>query len=227
MGRPVSMQIDSRFGRLVVLRRAPDRALGQTRWECQCDCGNYTTVYAGSLRRGDTVSCGCYHREASSRRNSTHRMTGSPTHVSWNRMLQRCRNPKSPDYPQYGGRGIGVCDRWSSFEAFLADMGQRPSLSYSLDRIDNDGGYEPGNCKWATRAEQQNNRRTTKRITYNGETLALGDWARRTNIPAKTLHMRHERLGWTPGQTLGFESRLRKSRRPSAKKVDTIAGVAD
>jgi hypothetical protein len=152
-----------RLGRLLVLERTaphPDRTV---HWVCLCECGNTTTVGGGQLRRGHTRSCGCLARELSRVREVTHghsrERNPTPEYLSWKAMNARCNNPNSPDFPNYGGRGITVCARWDSFENFLADMGQRPE-GKTLDRYPNmNGNYEPGNCWWSTPKEQANNRR--------------------------------------------------------------------
>ncbi len=126
------------------------------------------------------------------RYNRTHGMTGTSTHVIWLGMIQRCRDPNAQDWDRYGGRGIKVCERWQSFENFLADMGVRPD-GMSVERDDNDGDYTPDNCRWATRSEQQRNRRSNVLLTYNGETLCVAEWAIRTGINRMTLHTRINR----------------------------------
>jgi hypothetical protein len=110
----------------------------------------------------------------------------TPTYVSWASIAPRCGNPNHPAYPRYGGRGITVCERWASFENFLADMGERPA-GLSLDRIDNNGNYEPGNCRWATPKEQSSNREGTRLIAWQGETLCVKEWSRRTGVSNATI----------------------------------------
>jgi hypothetical protein len=152
-----------RFGRLKVIERAPNTSDWKARWCCRCDCGAELIVLSSNLRRGNTRSCGCLRRDRCADVGSVgyivHGRTGTSEHRAWVNMLQRCENPNHKSYKNYGGRGIAVCERWHDFQAFVADVGPRPSPSLSLDRIDNDGGYEPGNVRWATRSEQNSNRR--------------------------------------------------------------------
>jgi hypothetical protein len=127
----------------------------------------------------------------------THGLSGSPTHKAWKNMVQRCTNQRLPEFKHYGARGIRICDRWRSFKNFLADMGVMPAAGLTLDRIDNDGNYEPGNCRWATRQQQAENTRATSVVIVRGEPASLNEWARRSGLK-KSLIRDRIRRGWSP-----------------------------
>lgn len=197
-----------RFGRLVAVERVGKSAQRQSLWRCLCDCGNETVVPTDKLANGNTKSCGCHradfaralpHDQRLNHGHSTRRFGKSPEYFVWQGMKDRCYRPKSISFPRYGGRGISVCDRWrNSFESFLADMGARPSADHSLDRIDNNGNYEPDNCRWALAAEQSANSKAIRLVTVRGETLSIADARRKfaPDLPRGTLSARISN-GWT------------------------------
>ena len=177
-----------RFSRLVVLYEAGNVG-GKLLWRCACDCGNEITARGESLLSNNTKSCGCLQRDKASSRSTTHGKARTLTHRIWCGILTRCTNTKHHSYSRYGARGISVCDRWRSFEAFLEDMGECPA-GLTIERIDNNGNYCPGNCKWATPWAQVRNTSRTHLISFNGETLCLTDWAKRLGIVNASLRRR-------------------------------------
>lgn len=188
------------FERLVVLGDATNDANGKRRLVVECDCGTQFIATLGNLRNGHTRSCGCLMRETSARVNLSHggrRATQrSPVYDAWAGLIQRCTNPKSPNWPNYGGRGITVCDRWrDSFAAFEQDMGQRPSAAHSIDRKDNNGSYEPDNCRWATKLEQGRNRRDVRFLTLDDEPMSLRGLAGILAMPESSLRLCLTRSG--------------------------------
>ena len=147
-----------RFERLTVIERRQHGKVA--RWLCLCDCGAAKEFAHGNLRNGTSRSCGCLRADALRASKTTHGQRGEPEYAVWGTMKRRCHSPACADFKYYGARGISVCDRWrASFEAFIADMGKRPSDKHSIERVNNDGNYEPSNCVWATVAEQAKNRR--------------------------------------------------------------------
>jgi hypothetical protein len=166
-------------------------------WRCICVCGNESDVRNDLLLGGLSKSCGCGKRRMPPNGSRYHGKFGTPENVVWRGMLGRCTIPSHSSYSKYGGRGIKVCDRWLfSFEAFLEDMGPKPSRHHSLDRYpDQSGDYAPENCRWATKEQQANNTRSNRRITFNGETKTVSQWARELGVKTRTLHARIFRHG--------------------------------
>ena len=188
-----------RFGRLTAVQHI-GKGPGKSRnhfWLCQCDCGASVSVNGSCLRLGQTKSCGCLQSDlakAVGDRSKTHGMTGTSTYNVWVSMVQRCHNPNAKDYQRYGGRGIFVCDEWQKFDNFLSDVGERPE-GKSLDRVDNEKGYSPENCRWADAQTQQRNKRNSRLVTHNGKTMTLADWAEANGINPITISARIQN-GW-------------------------------
>lgn len=212
--RRLEIETGRRFGRLQVVRET-DRFIhpsGQTHrmFIVRCDCGRKLKVMLGSLRSGNTLSCGCFKREATSllKPATRHGWSGTPTHKSWGAMLER---GGGKDARNYRSRGITVCERWLVFENFLADMGERP-IGTTLDRIDNDGNYEPGNCRWADHMTQSLNKRTTKFVVLDGEQLCLLHAANRLGFHYSTIRDWSERRGWPLQQAVDHYAAKRATR---------------
>lgn len=203
-----------KFERLYVME-VSDSVRGVTKWKCVCECGSIVVVATDSLKRGGTKSCGCLKidraRERMKATMTTHGATGTRIYRIWSTMWQRCTNPKHEKYQLYGGRGIRVCKEWEEFSAFENDMGPRPSQAHTLDRIDSNGNYEPGNVRWATQKEQQNNRRNTRKFTINSEVLTLTEIASRFHIRPALIRQRVDRDGMSIEQALAKVVRNGKS----------------
>lgn len=203
-----------RFGRLTVLGRAPSEP-GHTRWNCRCDCGASVVVATNKLPNGHTQSCGCLQRERAHDANIKHGQTAYPNggrstkeYNTWSLMLRRCHKVGSQDYADYGGRGVRVCERWHSFELFYADIGPAPSPAHSIDRWpNNDGNYEPGNCKWSTPKEQRRNQRRLVLIEHAGQLKTPMEWSEVTGISHKRIHARIKLLGWSVEKALTTPTR--------------------
>lgn len=186
-------------------------------WRCVCVCGNETTATASQLTHGARRSCGCgkYASRAprpdvaaKNRANAKHGLCDTPTYRSWQQMRKRCQNPDDKDYHNYGERGITVCDKWQEFLGFIGDMGMRPK-GYTLGRIDNDGNYEPGNCRWETPVQQGRNKRVNVLVSFNGKSQCVAEWAEEVGLERKTLEYRI-RIGWDASRALTTLSLIKR-----------------
>ena len=221
MGRFVDLTGQT-FARLTVVAHAGKHRLGGHQWRCECECGEVRIVRTAQLNNGTHRSCGCLSREVARSvclkrfadgfrlpkgATITHGKSQTATYASWCSMRQRCENPTAAHWQDYGARGIKVCERWQSFENFLADMGERPS-GMSIDRIDNDGNYEPSNCRWATKKQQARNRRSSVMVTVNGRRETLAALAERSLVGYMTLRNRIVK-GWPPEKAMTTPARKR------------------
>ena len=174
------------FGRWLVSDYA-----GKSYWNCICKCGTEKKVFGSNLINGKSVSCGCYAVE----RNTKHGMSRTKIYSIWEGMKQRCTSPSNTYWNRYGGRGIKVCDRWQLFENFYADLGDIPTEQHSLGRIDNDGNYEPNNVRWETLEQQNNNKVLNHKVTIDGVTKTLTQWAQENGLKPSTV-MSRVSYGW-------------------------------
>ena len=188
-----------RFGRLTALRYEFGK------WVCQCDCGNSHSATSTSLRFGYTKSCGCLKKEVTIERSTKHGMSHSAEYDVWSGMRNRCQNPNNESFFLYGQRGITVCDRWSSFENFYADMGPRPTPRHSIDRLNNELGYSPENCEWGIPKSQANNRRSNRFYEYQGKRMTLSQMLEvsGSDIKAGTARARLAK-GWSAEDAIGL-----------------------
>jgi len=208
MHNKLKIKPGQRYGRLTVLYEV-DKYDQRRRCLCKCDCGNTVTVRIGYLKSGHTKSCGCL-RVLSGKSKKTHGCSRTKLYIAWASMLNRCRNKTNSSFKNYGGRGIEVCQEWSDFEVFKTwaiSSGYKTGLS--IERIDNNSGYNPSNCKFAGRLEQANNKRNVKRYLFNGQHLTISEWARKTGINHGTLESRI-RAGWPIKKALTMRVRTKK-----------------
>src|SRR3990167_3995651 len=201
------LKADDKYGRWTVIAcdQVKSKKEGQTWYRCHCVCGTKRSVKATRLVCKKTRSCGCLSVDKLKQRSSTHGASRTIEYKSWISMIERCCKPWAIGYGRYGGRGIRVCRRWrNSFENFYSDMGPRTSTNYSIDRIDTDGHYCPDNCRWATRQQQQNNRRDNRLVTYKGRSQTIAAWQRELGVKLKesTIRMRLDVYGWTVERAL-------------------------
>ena len=203
-----------KFGRLTAIEPSENRGRGRVIWRCICECGNETNALNYNLLNGHTLSCGCLRKERQIEANTKHRMSKSRLYRTWAHMKDRCQNPHIRNYADYGGRGITVCDDWKDFENFAKwalQNGYKPNLT--IERIDNDKGYFPDNCRWATSYEQASNKRSNHLYTINGKTDTITNHARKHGIDPRIVFSRLYD-GWSEYEALTIPKggkRCRKS----------------
>lgn len=195
--------VGKKFGRLLVVEKATPLN-GRTRWLCKCDCGNNCIVHGSSLKTGNTTSCGCYKTENAKRLYSTVRQNDKHLYAVWNGIKQRCNNPNNSSFHNYGGRGIKICDSWANcyenFYEWAMNNGYKKGMQ--IDRINNDGNYEPKNCRFVNREIQANNKRNIKLYTINGVTKSMPQWCREYKQDYYLVRQRVSKLGWTIEEAL-------------------------
>lgn len=211
MSQPKPFKIDlagKRFGKLTAVRFITREVRNNPNpgWLCVCDCGSQPIVNSYQLRARLVRSCGCLRIKTVTK----HGMHGSLEYKTWQSMKQRCHNPKDASFADYGGRGITVCKRWHRFENFFADMGRKPP-GHSLERVDNSKGYSRENCRWATWLDQQNNRRSSRFLTFRGETKTVSQWSRVVGINYVSLLSRLMRHGWSVEKALTTPARYKQA----------------
>lgn len=195
--------VGSTFGRLTVVSEQEQSSRGARRFRCVCSCGNGETVTElAHLRSGASQSCGCLQIEATREANKAHGKSGTTLYVAWTNMFRRVEDENQRSYKNYGGRGISICPEWHSFEAFERDMGPSHVKGMTLERIDVNGNYAPGNCTWADRTTQVRNRRTTWRIEFHGEIRPMAEWCEVLGLNYTTVRRRIRTLGWTEERAL-------------------------
>lgn len=188
-------------------------------WLCKCDCGISKKVRAIHLRSGRSASCGCLHKEIASASSFKHGDHKSPMYVVWCAIVQRCKNPKNKSFKNYGARGITVCPEWHEYAAFLRDMGPTYQSGLTIDRKENDGGYEPGNCHWVTNKVNCRNQQRSIRVEWNGVLTALNDLAEAHGVRLLTAYSRFKLKGWTLRQSLGLDAPPKLVRKPITEET--------
>jgi len=211
-----------KYGRLVVIGfagRSPGKSPGRSYflWVCECECSATCTVDGCSLRSGNTKSCGCLARDRSILRSTTHGKAKLPEYRIWSGIISRCLNPTRDRYRYYGARGITIAPEWrNDFTKFLEHVGPRPSPKHEIDRIDNNGHYEPGNVRWVTHRENCRNKRGNRIVEYDGQSRTLVEWAEILGVSHKLVSSRINALGWDPVRALTTPA---AKRRPYAKRA--------
>lgn len=214
MARAIIDMTGQKIGRWTVIERDMTLSSSRAYWICECECGNIKSVMGKYLRNKQSKSCGCLKEEKLKINGLKHNMRHTRFYSIWANMKSRCTNQNSEAYKDYGQRGIKICDRWNEFNNFYKDMysSYQDALQYNenimIDRIDNDGDYEPDNCRWASIIEQNNNKRNNRLYSYKGNTLTISEWSNNLNIPYQTLLNRFN-SGWSVERALTLPVRRR------------------
>ncbi len=207
-----------RFNRWTFVRFSGRDQHSRAQWECRCDCGSIKVVDVDNVRSGKSRSCGCLNSELLVTRSVTHGMSGSREYSTWCAMWKRCTKANDISYPNYGGRGITICERWSDFALFFADMGAIPSPEHSIERNDVNGNYEPSNCRWATQIEQARNRRSSVKLTFEGRMKTMAEWAEETGLSIGTIWSRIS-SGWTAERALTVDTCTKRFLEHNGKRL--------
>ena len=218
--------IGKKFGRWTIVEALP-REMGakkmkRMKYKCVCDCGNTSEVSKTCLVTGRSKSCGCYAKQRASETMTTHGLSRTPMYALWASIKRRVVNPNVKGFDRYGARGITMCNEWlNNFQAFYDyvndTLGPKPSPQHSIDRIENEGNYEPGNIQWATNEAQSSNRRSNIVVVFQGISDTLTRHCRRLGLNAKVVNLRVSRRGWTPEQALSTPTDGKYHRRPAAE----------
>lgn len=217
MTRSLVKDMPQRENRLTFIREVAARVYPsgerRRRWLMRCSCGNTTEVDASQAKRGVVKSCGCLHRDVVTERTTKHGLSHRPEYLVWANMVRRCTDQRDKSFCRYGAIGVRVCDEWrKDFAAFFSHIGPRPTPQHSIDRIDNERGYEPGNVRWATATEQNRNKRSIHKIPYNGRILCLTEYCNETGLNRHTVSYRISVLKQPIEKAIGLgDQRKRKA----------------
>lgn len=206
--------VGATYGRLTVSSRG-EPLKGKSTWNCDCLCGHSKSIREMLLVTGKTTSCGCLAREMTSQRSKSHGLTNSPEWLAWRGMHNRCRSNVPEKVRYYAAKGISVCERWASFDLFLADMGPMPADRRTIDRIDNQFGYEPTNCRWATTTQQNRNKSNNVNLTYDGRTMVVAQWAAEIGMSQSGLRDRLRKMSVDEAMT---RPKMRRAKREGQGK---------
>ncbi len=212
MPRKANLLPGTVFGRLTVVQKGEIKYMpsgSKVTWLCKCECGNTVQIATSNLNKGLTQSCGCYQRQRASESSKTHGLTGTREYRAWQAMWTRCTNPNTKDWPNYGGRGVTVCEDWKHFENFLQDMGECPE-GYSLDRRDNNGSYNVANCRWASNDIQKTNKSNSNLVQIEGETVTITEACRILGLSHAAIRKHADRNGVTDQEATNYYLYRRK-----------------